>query len=215
MSLNQKPRWGAAQKSTCEDDYYRLVTQSQMELDMGRLFDKYLDIEATNDKLMRLKQKFGDNEASQFHLKSIYGSQYAPSWKGSQNLAPSFNSVKMSQDFNRMHTLDYRENNGLIQHQSKNLDRPRFNQFQSSITTLPGPSITIRNDQRPFSRSMAQTVEVQRLTQSTPSGQSKIDQSDCSSRMDDNISVASSKSSFKNQIPRYYGVKLGRESIPE
>ena len=66
-----------------------------MELDMGRLFNKYLDIEAINDKLMRLKQKFGDNESSEFHLKSIYGSQYAPGWRGPQNQGLALNSIKM------------------------------------------------------------------------------------------------------------------------
>lgn len=95
MSKRPKERWGAGQKSSHEDDYFKLVTQSQMDLDMNRLFKKYLDIESTNDNLMRLKRKFGDNEGSEFHLKSIYGSQYSTDWKPLKQNAPSFNSVKM------------------------------------------------------------------------------------------------------------------------
>lgn len=94
MSQKKFDRWGAGQKNSYESDYYRLVTQSQMDLNMDRVFNKYLEIESTNDKLMRLKQKFGDNESSMYHLKSIYGSQYFKDTKPPKEANLAYNIVQ-------------------------------------------------------------------------------------------------------------------------
>lgn len=111
--------------------------------------------------------------------------------------------------------MDYRENNGLLANNSRNRDRPRINQFQSSITTLPGPSITIRNDMKPFMRPFSQNVDAQKSTRPTSKDQSHAGQSSRSSQLGDNVSVASSKDGFKNLIPKYYGGKFSRENLPE
>lgn len=99
MTSRRQDAWNG-QRSTYEDDYYRLVNQSRKDLNSDSLYHKYLDMEASNERLMRLKQKFGDNEASQFHLKSIYESQYFKSWKPTKEQDPNFNIVKNVDDIN-------------------------------------------------------------------------------------------------------------------
>lgn len=94
MAFNRKESWAVGQRSTYEDDYYRMVMQSRQDLDSDKLFNKYLDMEASNERLMRLKKKFGDNESSQFHLKSIYGYQHFKPWKLTKEQDPSFNIIK-------------------------------------------------------------------------------------------------------------------------
>lgn len=111
--------------------------------------------------------------------------------------------------------MDYRENNGLIDKNTKKWERQWNTQFQSSITTLPGPSITIRNEQRPFTRAVIETVEKQRMARPASSECSRSVQTDKSSQLDDNVSISSSQSKFKNQIPEFYGGKFSRENLPK
>lgn len=109
-----------------------------------------------------------------------------------------------------MHTMHSNEETGMVHLKSKKWEKPRNQSFQSSISTLPGPSITIRNEQIPYSKKTADQLDVTRSPKSdiTRSIVDPIDRSDT-------VSVTTTESSFKNQIPNLYGGKFSPENIPK
>lgn len=111
--------------------------------------------------------------------------------------------------YSTMHTIQTPEESGLIQSKLKRWEKPRNQFFQSSITTLPGPSITIRHEQLPYTRQTADAVEAVRSNLSqTSKSVADVDRSDT-------VSVTTTESSFKNQIPKLYGGKFSPENIPK
>lgn len=108
--------------------------------------------------------------------------------------------------YSQMHTIQSQEDRGLVHSKLKKWEKPRNQFFQSSITTLPGPSITIRDEQVPYTRQTADALDKARSV----SSRSVVDLQDRS----DTVSVATSDASFKNNIPRLYGGKFSPENIP-
>ena len=92
--MKKNEGWGQWRKNKYEDDYFKSVYQTKHDLDHCSVFTRYLDIEATNDRLMRLKHKFGDDQSSQHHLKSIYQSKTYDYVKPKKEMDPSYNLVK-------------------------------------------------------------------------------------------------------------------------
>lgn len=96
-----------------------------------------------------------------------------------------------------------------IKNQLKKTEKQRNNFFQSSITTLPGPSITIRNEQIQYTPHTAEQIELKRARSSNYSHVSRSTQdNDCTS-------VVTSDSTFKNTVPKLYGGKFSPNNIPQ
>jgi hypothetical protein len=139
--------------------------------------------------------------------------------------------------------MNQRERNTSILSQLKKWEKPRNNFFQSSITTLPGPSISIRNEQIKYTPEIAQNIERSRNRSAgigyySPRAEApnfdpsktSVDNSDAVSttsktttRTGKSSVTSSSKSSklsskqstFKNQIPNLYDGKFSPENIPD
>ena len=109
--------------------------------------------------------------------------------------------------YSTMHTIQHSEESGLVGSKNKRWEKPRNRFFQSSITTLPGPSITIRDEQIPYTQKAAEHYELAR----TEPPKSTVDPSDRS----DAVSVTTTESSFKNEIPKLYGGKFSPQNIPQ
>lgn len=86
--------WGQWRKNKYEDDYFKSVYKTKQDLNQDSVFTRYLDIEATNDRLMKLKHKFGDDQTSQHHMKSIYQSRTYDFVKPKKETDPRYNLVK-------------------------------------------------------------------------------------------------------------------------
>ena len=82
------------QKKRLEDEYNQLVYKSLIDMEQNSIFNKYLGIEDGNERLARLKCKFGNQEGSQYHMKSIYLSKTYENNKPRKEADPSYNFMK-------------------------------------------------------------------------------------------------------------------------
>ena len=102
--------------------------------------------------------------------------------------------------------------------QLKKTEKQRNNFFQSSISTLPGPSITIRNDQIQYTPQTAQQVEQKRSRHKSHAGTSQMSRSTIGDT--DMQSVLSGGTrpedlKFKNNIPNLYNGKYSPQNVPQ
>jgi hypothetical protein len=86
--------FGQWHKNKYEDEYLKSVYQSQHDWEHNSIFQKYLDMESTNERLLKLKHKFGDDTGSQHHLKSIYQSQTYQEVPRRKEMNPDFNLIR-------------------------------------------------------------------------------------------------------------------------
>ena len=88
----QNSGWGMWHKNKYEEEYQKSVYESQQAFEEKSVFDRCLEMESTDERLVRLKHKFGDN-TSQHHLQSIYMSKTYEN-NAPRKDDPAFNFIK-------------------------------------------------------------------------------------------------------------------------
>lgn len=130
-------------ESKYEENYFKSVQESDGLFDPEQLVQKYLILEQDNERLQRLRHKFGDkNNAS--HLKSIHQSIVYQNEEARPALNPEFHIIKNGQQFSKRNTINQREVDDRVQNMVKRFEKSRNEFFTSSITTLPGPKNHLR-----------------------------------------------------------------------
>jgi hypothetical protein len=144
-------------ESKFEENYYKSVQESEGLFDPQQLVNKYLLLEQDNERLQRLRHKFGDkNHVS--HLKSIHQSIVYENDESRPALNPKFHLIKNGEFYAEKNTINQREKNERVQNMLKRYEKPRNDFFTSSITNLPGPKNNLRQTQDNYTEPKQQTV---------------------------------------------------------
>lgn len=182
MSVFKKKMIPQHFESKYEENYYKSVQESDGLFDPQKLVQKYLILEQDNERLQKLRHKFGDKNGDS-HLKSIHQSIVYQHDEHRPALNPKFHIIKNGQKYSKKETINQRERDVKVQNMLKRYEKPRNEFFTSQITTLPGP----KNNKR---QKAAKTIS---KAPSSVRGDISVASSRYGARDMDTISVASSR----------------------